>query len=276
MKPTELRFGTAGIPIGAACAGTAAGIRFVNQLGLGAMELEFVRSVNISEEKAPAVKKAAEDNDVLLTCHGQYFINLNSNENKKIEESKARILKAARIANLCGAWSLCFHAGFYMGGDPSAVYEKIKAGLKEITEILRNEGNSIWVRPETTGKGTQFGTVQEILKLSAELDNVMPCVDFSHLHARANGKENTYEEFCKTLWEIEKALGRKGLDNMHMHLSGIAYGEKGEKNHLVLKESDMNYEDLLKALGAFKAKGAIICESPNIEQDALLLKQVYE
>ena len=55
----ELLFGTAGIPISSK-GPTEQGIADVKKLGLGAMELEFVRSINISREKAPLVKKAAE------------------------------------------------------------------------------------------------------------------------------------------------------------------------------------------------------------------------
>ena len=55
----------------------------------------------------------------------------------------------------------------------------------------------------------------------------------------------------------------------------IAYGEKGEKHHLILKESDFNYKDLLKALKDFKCEGVLISESPNIEQDAMLMQETY-
>ena len=104
----------------------------------------------------------------------------------------------------------------------------------------------------------------------------MPCVDFAHFHARTNGKYNTYEEFAGILEKIEKALGKKGLENMHIHITGIAYGPKGEKNHLNLEESDLKYTELLKALKDFKVKGVVVCESPNIEGDALLMKKTFE
>lgn len=272
----DLLFGTAGIPLRANPRTTIDGIKHVRNLGLGAMELEFVRSVNITKEKSPEVKKAAEESNVVLTCHAPYFINLNSLEKAKIKASIGRILNSARIANLCSGYSVCFHAGFYMEQEPKKVYDTIKQNLKEIVLTLKKENNNIWIRPETTGKETQFGNVDEILQLSQELDNVMPCVDFAHFHARTNGKYNTYEEFASILEAIEKKLGRRGLDNMHMHITGIAYGPKGEKRHLNLKESDLKYQELLKALKDFKVKGVAISESPNIEEDALLMKKVYE
>ena len=271
----ELLFGTAGIPLSANPRTTADGIKHVRKLGLGAMELEFVRNINITKDKAPEIKKVAEENNVVLTCHVPYFINLNSLEKAKIKASIGRILNSARIADLCGGYSVCFHAGFYMGQEPKKVYDTIKQNLKEIIATLKKENNSIWIRPETTGKESQFGNVDEILQLSQELDNVMPCVDFAHFHARTNGKYNTYREFASILEVIEKKLGKKGMENMHMHITGIAYGPKGEKNHLTLKESDLKYNELLKALKDFEVKGVAISESPNIEEDALLMQKVF-
>ena len=103
----------------------------------------------------------------------------------------------------------------------------------------------------------------------------MPCVDFSHLHARTNGKFNTYDEFCWAFDYIGKELGTVALENFHAHIAGIEYGQKGEKKHLMLEESDMNYKDLLKAFKKFDVKGVIVCESPIMEEDAVLLKNYY-
>lgn len=272
----KLLFGTAGIPLSTIKPTTLTGIEHVHKLGLDCMELEFVRSVNISKEKAPLVKEVAKKHNVQLTCHGQYFINLNSQEPEKIVASKQRILKAARIANLCGAKSLTFHAGFYMKEDPEKVYQKIKEGIVEIVEILKEEKNPIWIRPETTGKATQWGTVEEIVRLSKEVEQVLPCIDFSHIYARSIGKINSLEDFREVLNHVEKELGRKVLDNMHIHLSGIFHGEKGERHHLTLKESGFNYLAVLKALKEFDCKGVVISESPIIEKDALLLQKEYD
>ena len=58
----------------------------------------------------------------------------------------------------------------------------------------------------------------------------MPVIDFSHLHARSIGKINSYNEFKDILILIEKKLGKNALQEMHIHVSGINYGEKGEKH----------------------------------------------
>lgn len=272
----KLLFGTAGIPISAKGFNTEQGIIEVRNLGLDAMELEFVRNINISKEKAPEIKKVSISKNVTLTCHAPYFINLNTSEKPKLKASIDRILNSARIAYLCGAWSLCFHPGFYQKLSKEETFNRIQNSIKHISNTLKKENIEIWLRPETTGKEAQFGNVNELLRISSQIDNVMPCIDFAHFHARTNGKYNSYGEFCEILDSIEKHLGKKGLNEMHIHITGIAYGPKGEKHHLNLKESDLKYQELLKALKNFEVKGVVISESPNIENDALLMKKTYE
>ena len=269
----KLLFGTAGIPISAE-GNTVDGIKQVRKLGLGAMELEFVHSINVSEELAKQTKKAAEENNVVLTCHAPYYINLNAKEKETINASIQRIVLSAKRLHQCSGWSVAFHPGFYMKQDPEKVYGTIKPHIKEIVKQLKDENINIWIRPETTGKPTAFGSLNEICKLGQEIDNVLPCVDFAHLHARS-GKENTLAEFRAQLELIEKTLGKTALKNMHCHISGINYSEKGELNHLELKNSDFNYGDLIKAWKEFKIAGVIISESPNIEKDALLLQKEF-
>jgi deoxyribonuclease-4 len=275
LKPSKLLFGPAGVPLSAPSRSTLDGVPQVKKLGLDCMELEFVRGVRMSPETACEVNKIRQQNEILLTAHGPYYINLNSKESAITEASIKRILETARIANLCGGYSITFHAAYYVGSAKEKVFDVVKLQLKNITRTLKNEGVAIWVRPELTGKATQFGDLDELIKISQEVENVLPCIDFAHMHARSNGKFNSYEEFAKALEKIEKGLGRNALDNMHIHMSGIQYSEKGERNHLVLAESDMNYKGLLKALKEFRCKGAVINESPNLEEDALLMKETY-
>lgn len=271
---SRLLFGTAGIPLAAKGTDTAAGIRAVRELGLDAMELEFVQSVNISKEKAPTVKAAAAKESIVLTCHAPYYINLNAAEEAKLEASKKRLIKAAEVAWLCGARSVAFHPGYYLGNDKEKVYEKVKKELAAVVAELKNFGCGIRVRPETTGKRSQFGDLSEILRLCQEIEQVMPCIDYAHMHAR-EGKNNSHSEFCEILAAVEKELGKDALKNMHIQIAGVNYSDKGELNHLVLKDSDLKYEDMVKSWNEFKIAGVVISESPNIEGDALMIKRAY-
>ncbi len=270
-----LKFGPAGIPIQTKKRDTIEGIKTVRKLGLDAMELEFVQGVRMSEKKAQEVRKVAESEGVALTVHAPYWINLNAQEPEKLARSKQHILDSARIGFLAGATSVTFHPAFYLKQDPEAVYQRVKEALLEIVERLREEGITIEIRPETMGKPTQFGSLEEVVRLAKEIPGVLPLVDFAHLHARAQGGLNTYEEFVGVLDYLARELGEGVLKNVHFHVSGIEYGPKGEKNHLILEESDFRYRDLLRAFRDRGVEGIVICESPNLEEDALLLQRTW-
>jgi len=271
---TGLLFGTGGTPHSAKTQSTISGIERIAELGLGCMEIEFVRGVRMGESGARLVAEAATKNGVKLSAHAPYFINLNAHESEKIRASQERILQTARIASLCGADSIVFHTAYYLGDPPDKTYSAVRKHLGEVMNQLKRENNRVWIRPEILGKPSGFGTLDEVFKLSTELEGVAPCIDFAHWHAR-EGRYNSYQEFASILQQVKERLDRAALDDMHIHVSGIAYGKKGEIKHLNLKESDFQYVELLQALKDHDAKGIVICESPNLEEDALLLQATY-
>ncbi len=270
-----LKFVTAGQPICNGSAGYEKAFDVLEELNLDGLELEFVHGVRMSPANKKIVKKISTEKNMVLTAHGPYYINLNSKEEDKIEASIKRVLDTAKTGNELGAYSVTYHAAFYMGMPADEVYKKVEQSMEKICAALDEDAINIWVRPETTGKPTQWGNLEEIIKLSKDFKQVLPCVDFSHLHARTNGSYNTYDEFCKIFDDIGNQIGSYALENFHAHIAGIEYGEKGEKKHLMLKESDMNYKDLMKAFKKFDVKGVIVCESPIMEEDAVLLKKYY-
>ena len=270
----RLLFGTGGTPHSAKTGSTIDGIKRIAELGLDCMEMEFVQGVRMSEAGAHLVAETATRTGVKLSAHAPYFINFNARELEKIEASKQRLLQTARIAHLCRAESIVFHAAFYLGDAPEKAYNTVKKHLSETLVQLKKENNKVCIRPEISGKVSQLGTTEEILNLCSDLEGLAPCIDFAHWHART-GEFNSNREFTLILLQIEEKLGRTALDNMHIHVSGIAYGGKGELKHLNLEESDFQYTELLKALRDYDVKGIVICESPNLEEDALLLQTTY-
>ena len=277
----ELRFGTAGLPYHPKPISYPDGLRILRTLGptgsggLGHMEMEYVYGVRMTPEVAGKVRRVAREEDLTLTAHGPYYINLNAKEEHKVKASITRILDTARRGATAGAFSVTFHPGFYLKMDPGIVYSTIRDRMIDIREIMEAEGVKVRLSPETTGKASQFGSIEELVRLAEEIDGVGICIDFSHLHARSGGGYNTYDEFRSVLGMVEDRLGREMIRNMHIHLSGIAYTQKGERNHLILRKSDMNYIDLLRAFKDYDIAGAVVCESPNLQGDALLLQNFY-
>ena len=270
----RLRFGPAGSP-NSYSGPTEGAIAFVRQLGLDAMEMEFVKSIWLKPEKAEVFKELSKKYDVVLTAHAPYYINLNSRDPKKVEASIWRIIKSASVTYRAGGFSVVFHPAFYHDDKPDLVTEKMRRMFRRIEDELKERSIDIWVRPELMGRISQWGDLDELLDATAGFDLIEPAIDFAHLHARHVGRYNSAEEWREVLARYESVLGGDSLKRMHLHISGINYGRKGEKNHINLKESDLKYEELLSVLKEFHVKGVAISESPNLEEDALLLKRTY-
>ncbi len=273
MKPKML-FGTAGVPHSAAAADSVSGIERIRQLSLDAMELEFVRGVHMNAATAKEVRKTAERNNVMLRVHAPYFINLNSNEKKKVEDSKKRILLSAEIGEIAGAKIVTFHPAYFQEQEKGEVLERVAGEIAEIAKEIESNKWAIKLAPETTGKRSQLGSLQETLEICRQVKGVQPMVDWSHLHARENGRFKSKADFLSAIEEIPE----KFLQDLQMHVSGINFSAKGERNHMNLQEkgNTFNFKWLLEALQEKKAGGCIISESPNLEGDALLMQKYWE
>lgn len=272
--PRGLLFGTAGVPLSASEDSTLSAIERIHALGLDCLEIEFVKGVKMGLDTAGKVRERAASLGVRLSVHAPYFINLNSEDAGKRLASQERILKSARVGAACGATSVVFHAAYY-GADPAdRAYAAVKRGLQTVMSILRSERLPITLRVETMGKRSQFGSLDEVLSLCRDVDGLQPCLDFSHLHAR-EGKVNSYEDFHRVLSKVARKLGPRALKNVHIHIAGIHYGDKGEIKHLDLEEADFRYDVWVEALRDLGVEGTVICESPNLEGDALMLKKLY-
>jgi deoxyribonuclease-4 len=271
----RLLFGTAGVPLSTPVSTTLAALDQIKKLGLDCLEVEFVKGVKMGNDTAREIGRKAGSLGIRLSIHAPYYINLNSAEQGKRLASQEHLITSARLARTLGARSLVFHGGYYGHDSPDETYRNIKAALRNIVSILKSEQNTVTLRPETMGKKTQFGSLDEILALCRDVDGLRPCFDFSHLHARERS-ENSYRHFHHVLRKIEKKLGGKALEDMHIHIAGVLYGERGEIKHLDLRKSDFNFDAWLKALRDVDAAGMVICESPNLENDALMLKNIYQ
>jgi len=275
----KLCFGPAGIPNSSKKRSSENGVRRISELGLDSMEVQFVHGVRMKNSTADSLRKVAEKNNIKLTAHGSYYINLNSDEQDKRSASIDRVLNVARIGSVLNAESVTFHPAYYGDDSPEETYQVVKKAIEQVLNTLDKEDKQIKVSPETTGKGSQFGSIDELIRLAKEIGDWSKlgiCIDFSHLHARSGGEMNTEKEFRSVFEKIEEKIGSHALTDMHFHVSGIEYTDKGEQNHLNLEKSDMNWKVLLKVMKEFDVKGVLTCESPNLEVDAAKMKEEYK
>lgn len=275
---TSFVFGTVGSPISTPKkpGGSVGAIHQLASLGLYGLELGWVRAVRVSEETCAAIKAAGQETGVVISVHAPYFINLNGDD-EEWPKSRKRLMDAAHYGNLAGANDIIFHPGSYFGEPPDQVLETAIPRLRECVEELHKADNHVILRPETMGKSAMLGSLEDTLTMSKEIPGVEPCLDFAHLHARTgDGSLNSKDEWIPLLEQYSEALGNDSLQRLHIHMSGIEYSEKGERNHLPIAESDFDLEGLFNALKEMKCGGRILCESPILEDDALYMKQTWE
>lgn len=273
----DFQFGTVGSPMSTPKkpGGSVGAILRLKELELGALELGWVQSVRVSEETCALINQTCSDNNFLLSVHAPYFINLNAND-EEWPKSRKRLMDAAHYGRLAGATDIIFHPGSYFGQPVDEVLERAIERLRGCVEELRAAGNPVTLRPETMGKSAMLGSLEDTLRMSQAIEGVEPCLDFAHLHARAgDGSMNSKAEWLAVLDDYAKALGVDSLKRLHIHMSGIHYGEKGEKEHLPIPESDFDLSALFEALHERNCAGRILCESPVMETDALLMRDEW-
>jgi deoxyribonuclease IV len=270
-------FGTVGTPISTPKkpGGSIGAIQTLKELKLGALELGWVQSVRVTEEKCAEIRQTAKDCSIHLSVHAPYYINLNADE-EEWPKSRQRLMDAAYYGNLAGATDIIFHPGSYFERPAEEVLKIALPRLAGCAVELRKNGNLVNLRPETMGKSAMLGSFEDTLIMSKEIEGVLPCLDFAHLHARpGDGSVNSTDEWKAMIESYEKALGVDSLKKLHIHLSGIEYSTKGEKNHLPLRESDLNIQQLLETLKKAGCSGRILCESPILEEDAQFMQVLW-
>jgi len=267
MKPL-IKLGSAGIPLSAEKRDTISGIKKVAELGLQALEVEFVRGVNMSLPKAKEVGKAAAESGIALSIHAPYYINLASEKKSIIAASKKRILDSLERGAEMGARIVVVHAGYY-GVDKENAINMIRDACVEITDIVEKNGWNIILGIETSGKQGQFGPLEEIVAMCGESTHCAPVIDFAHLFARQAGSI----DYGKVLDSV------KHYKHLHCHFSGINYsvvseGRGNERNHEPIGRPP--FEPLAEEILKRNLDMTIICESPLLEKDALKMKKCFE
>lgn len=273
----SFRFGTVGSPEATPPkpGGTVGGIQYAASIGLDALELAWVQGVRVGEMACAAIKQAALETGVALSVHAPYYINLNG-DNEKWPRLRKYLIDAAHFGNLAGASDIIFHPGTYFSRPADEVLKVTIPRLQDCVQELRATGNPVTLRPEISGKAAMLGSLIDVVEMAKAIPGVVPCIDFAHLHARlGDGAMNTYDEWMSVLDFYRKSLGDEFMDHLHIHLSGINYGPKGEKNHLIMEEADLDFRNLMRALHAGGGKGRLMCESPVLEVDALKFRKLW-
>jgi deoxyribonuclease-4 len=270
-----VRFGPAGIPIQCKGDSTIDGVRCCAELGLDAMEMEFVHGVRMKDNYAKEIRPVAEELGISLSSHAPYYVNLCSQEKPKIVNSGKHIIGSARATFLAGGGITVFHPGYYQGRSPQEAYDAAKEVLQRIEESLKQEGIKVRLGAETVGKKSAFGGLDENIRLSQELEMVEPCIDFAHVLARGDARLEGEDDYLRIFQRLEEELGDY-VKRFHCHFSEIEFTEKGERNHLPLGTNNKPpFKPFMKVLAENGYSGTVICETPKIDIDALKMMEEY-
>ena len=268
----EIRLGPAGLPISLEKnRNTVEAIRFLRKIGLNAMEIEFVRNIYLNEKSAEEVKKEAEKNDIYLSVHAPYFINL-LGEEKVVQNSMKRIVESIKIAEILNARFCVVHAAYYGKLSKDEAFQKMVDVTRKILEKLDEEKiKNSKIAYETMAKESQFADLETLLKLKEEIndDRIDVCIDFAHIFVRNNGKID-----YKKVFDLVE-----GFEELHTHFSNVKYNLKTKKFqdvHVPIN-SHPRFDELAKELIKRNFKRVtIISESPILEKDSLKMKKIFE
>lgn len=239
-------------------------------LGLTAFEYPFGRGVRMGEDAAMEIGKAAKAAGVHISAHAPYYVNLANAAEEARQRSLGHIMRSARLLHLMGGTRLVVHVGSPQKSDRQQAMHNCALGLKEARQLLVDEGlQHIRLCPETMGKPSVIGTLDEVLELVLLDDSFLPCVDFAHLHAAGGGSIKQTEDFEQVLDRAEEVLGLKRAQDMHAHFSHIEYGPKGETRHRIFADEGFGPDFALLAplLAARDYRLTLICESRGTMAD---------
>jgi deoxyribonuclease-4 len=269
------RFGPAGVPpffreLGADLSNVPLLLR---EEGLDAFEYQAVRwgqKPQMRQSEAEKLGAEAARNDVLLSLHGSYFVNLAGDE-RVVEASKRRLIACATAAEWMGAYVVVFHPGFYGKRGRSSAFRKCTDSLTDVVKTMDRMGmKKVKLGPETMGKHSQLGTLDEILTICEKVDRTQVVIDWSHLHARDMGRFRTASDFRAVIEEVERRLGIDAARNIHCHFTKIEFTQRGERRHHVLDEKKYgpDFRLLAETISDFNLHPVIICETPLLDIDA--------
>ncbi len=253
---------------------------WLQRMGLTAYEYSFGRGVSLSDDMAEKIRLKMEEHGISVSAHAPYFINLGNPDPEKRENSFKYILDTAAAVRKLGGERIVVHVGALTKLERKVAIDNCRNGLIEAYKRLDDAGLSdVIICPETMGKYSQIGDLDETLDFCLLDARMVPCIDFAHLHALTGGGMQAEEDFIRALDRTEEVLGIERAQKLHMHFSTIEFTAAGEKRHHTFDEPAFGprFEHLASQLYARGYCGTVICECKGTQaDDAQKMARMYE
>jgi deoxyribonuclease-4 len=247
-------------------------VDWLNDLGLNAYEHLYTYGVRGSEEKNKYIKQKISEYNMMLSLHSPYYIVLTSDKKETIENSKKELIKTLDAAKYFNCKRIVLHPGFTNNENA------LNSFITNLQEIIDIHEFAKYIVPESMGKKSQLGSLEDIIKICQET-GIKPCIDFGHLHARDLGSLNNEDNFRNVITKLEKELGHESIKHLHCHFYPVAYTDKGEKVHRAVMEEDafpkfIHFAPIIKE---FNMMPVLISESHNSQDiGALQMKDILK
>ncbi len=250
---------------------------FLAKLGLSAYEYQCGRGVRVKEEFCRKMKQAATENDVTLSLHAPYYINLASSDPAIMESSLEHIRKSLAAASAMGAARVVVHPGSVKRDSRQEAVARVESLLERMAQTLLEDYPGIEICLETMGKINQVGNLEEIIRFCQIHARYVPTIDFGHLYARNGGTISTRDDFREILNTVGEGLGAETLSNLHIHFSPIEYSQGGEVRHRTFQEDyGPPFEPLAQVMWDMKMTPVVICESSGTQtEDAMAMQAMW-
>ncbi len=232
-----LQFGVAGFPLAftrsAKKIDRSSIFPWLRSLGLNALELQMTYGPRTAVETCRLYRKLADAEGITITVHASYFIVLTSDDLDKVARSLDTLRRTFSLAEELGSSVVVLHPG-PIYNDRAAAEATLIRNLTRFYESF--DFASVGLFLETAGKRNQFGSVEEILRVTEQFTRCYPCVDFGHVHARTLGTLKTLDgvlSLCNTLLTSTRSGNN---DRIHFHFTPIDYGPRGERVHKTIRD----------------------------------------
>lgn len=251
---------------------------FLNKYGLDAYEYQCGNGVRIGEETAKRIGEEAKKNNIVLSLHSPYYINLANPDEEKRKNSINYIIQSLQAVKAMGGNRVVVHSGALQKMTrEEALQNAIKTVKMAIRQADLSGFENIHMCIETMGKINQLGTLDEVIEICKIDDRLLPTIDFGHLNARTLGGLNSYESFLEIFDKIENELGKDRLNIFHSHFSKIEYTKGGEKKHLTFEDKEFGpeFDYIAEIVYKKNLSPTFICESSGTQiEDSFAMKQM--
>src|SRR6266576_2001614 len=215
----EIRYGPGGLPEAPTFEEAFAAL---GAEGYRACEVGFVSGFWLDYETAPAFGAAAAAADVAVSVHAPLAAFMGHvDRGKKFKMALGMLDHTAGLAQACGAQLIVFHPGFLLGREHEQTIADVVDQLGDLRARREEKGRLVPFGVEVMGRVRDFGSIDDVLAIAAQVDFVRPVLDFAHMHATSDGAYTSVEPFVAAL-EATDAILEPGVP-FHIHFSDIAY-----------------------------------------------------